>query len=155
RDGDRFPWAFGGGDCDDGDEDVFPGAADVLGDGIDSDCFRGDGSPDVAPRGDGAFGATPAYLDRPNFLVVTIDPLRRAHLRSNGYDRDTSPEIDRFLESAVELEDVVPQSSRSLRSIPSMWTGLYPSEIAYGPEVLWPAVLSRNVTVPEILHTRG
>lgn len=155
RDGDRHPWTFGGGDCDDGDPTVYPGAPDPEGDGVDADCFRGDGSPDAAPRGDGAYGAVPPVLARPSFLVVTIDALRRDHLGSNGYARDTSPEIDRFLSSAVELEGVVPQSSRSLRSIPSMWTGLYASEIAFGPEYLWPSVLPENVTAAEVLRDHG
>lgn len=36
-------------DCDDGDASVHPGATELCGDGIDSDC---DGEPDVGPSGD-------------------------------------------------------------------------------------------------------
>jgi arylsulfatase A-like enzyme len=156
RDGDRYTWAFGGGDCDDGDPSVHPGARDPVGDGIDADCFAGDGGPEVALPSDGRFGARPAGLPaRPNFLVVTVDALRRDHLAINGYARDTSPELDRFLASAVQFDDVIPQSSRSLRSIPAMWIGRYASEIAFGPEYLWPSLLPENPTLPELLASRG
>jgi len=156
RDGDRHTWAFGGGDCDDGDASIYPGAADPVGDGIDSDCFAGDGAPEVEVHTDGRFGPRPAELvERPNVLVITIDALRRDHLAINGYERETSPEIDSFLASSVQFVDVVPQSSRSLRSIPSMWTGLYASEIAFGPEYLWPALLPENHTGAELLKAQG
>ena len=157
RDGDRYTWAFGGGDCDDSDPSVHPGARDPIDeDHIDSDCFAGDGAPEVEVRSDGHFGPRPPSLPaHPNVLVITIDALRRDHLAANGYHRDTSPYLDAFIESSVEFSDVVPQSSRSLRSIPAMWTGLYASEIAFGPEYMWPALLDSNHTVPELLRGRG
>jgi arylsulfatase A-like enzyme len=155
RDHDGFAAAFGGGDCDDGDARVYPGAPDPAGDGIDGDCFAGDGSPDVAPRGDGRFSTRALPIDHPNIVVVTIDALRRDHLGAFGYARPTSPHIDAFARTAVVLEGVVPSSTRSLRSIPGMWMGLYPSEIAWGPEYLWPSVRAENPTAAEILGTRG
>ncbi|UJR81419.1 sulfatase-like hydrolase/transferase [Sandaracinus amylolyticus] len=155
RDGDRYAWAFGGGDCDDGDPRVHPGAIDVEGDGIDSDCFAGDGAPRIVERGRGQFGDVPSSLVRPNFLVVTIDALRRDHLGAYGYPRPTSPHIDAFAREAIDFREVVPQSSRSLRSIPAMWTGNYASEIAFGPEYLWPSLLPENVTAPELLRDHG
>ncbi|MFO0682529.1 MAG: sulfatase-like hydrolase/transferase [Sandaracinus sp.] len=154
-DHDGFNATFGGGDCDDHDATVHPGAPDRPGDGVDSDCFAGDGSPDVIPHGDGRFGTRPSPIPTPNFVIVTIDALRRDHLGTNGYARPTSPHIDAFAQTAVQLLDPIPSSSRSLRSIPGMWTGLYPSEIAWGPEYLWPALLPGNRTVAEILGAHG
>lgn len=155
RDRDGFTAAFGGGDCDDRDPHVYPGAPDVPGDGIDADCFAGDGSPDVVPRSDGRFGERRIGPERPSFVIVTIDALRRDHLGTNGYARATSPHIDAFAETAVQMTHAIPSSSRSMRSIPGMWTGLYPSEIAWGPEYLWPALLPTNETAMEILHAEG
>ncbi|AKF05892.1 sulfatase-like hydrolase/transferase [Sandaracinus amylolyticus] len=155
RDGDRYSWAFGGGDCDDTNASIHPGALDEPGDDVDQDCFGGDGSPNVVERGLGRFGAPVEGLAQPNFLVVTIDALRRDHLGAYGYSRPTSPNIDAFLGDAVDFREVVPQSSRSLRSIPAMWTGNYASEVAYGPEYLWPSLLQENVTAPELLRDRA
>jgi hypothetical protein len=42
RDGDGYSALFGGGDCDDSRADVYPGAEDIPGDGIDQDCEGGD-----------------------------------------------------------------------------------------------------------------
>ena len=36
-----------------------------------------------------------------------------------------------------------------------LWTGLYPSEIAFGPEYLWPALLEENDTTAELLSRAG
>lgn len=155
-DGDGHSWAFGGRDCDDLDPAVHPGAADPEGDGVDSDCFSGDGSPDVSAHGDGGYGRLPAGLpEKPNFVLVTIDALRPDRLHIGGNPRPTSPHIDRFAQEAVFFDTVVAQSSRSLRSIPAMLSGRYPSEIAYGPEFLFPAVLPENILLPEVLADQG
>ena len=47
RDGDGFSAAFGGGDCDDHRADVYPGAEEVPGNGVDENCEGGD-APAVA-----------------------------------------------------------------------------------------------------------
>ncbi|HJL16591.1 MAG TPA: sulfatase-like hydrolase/transferase [Sandaracinaceae bacterium LLY-WYZ-13_1] len=155
-DGDGHAWAFGGRDCDDLDADVHPGAFDEPGDGVDADCFAGDGSPNVADLGDGLYGTRPPALPaRPNVLLITIDALRPDHLGAAGYERDTSPNLDRFAAESVRFETVLAQSSRSLRSISVMMTGKYPSQIAFGPEYLWPALLPENTTLAELLQRRG
>ncbi len=156
RDGDGHPAAFGGRDCDDTDPTVHPGASDPPGDGVDSDCFEGDGSPTLADlEGDGHYGRAPAALRRRNLLLVTIDALRPDHLGTHGYDRDTSPFIDSFAEDAVVFETVVAPSSRSVRSIPSMFMGVYPSQIAYGSEYLYPGVRPENDLLAEVAKRSG
>jgi choline-sulfatase len=154
-DGDGHTWAFGGDDCDDADPDIHPGAADPEGDGIDSDCFAGDGAPDVAPRGDGAMQPLPSRTRPFNVLLVTVDTLHRGHLGVNGYERPTSPRIDAFARTATQFTAVMPQSSRSVLSIPSMLTGSYPSEIARGDQYFWPEILPENTTFAEVLRDEG
>lgn len=155
RDGDGYGRAFGGGDCDDSDPSIHPGALDPEGDGVDSDCFAGDGAPDVAPRGDGAMVPLPHGRRRYDVLLVTVDTLHRGHLGVNGYERPTSPHIDAFAATAVQFAEVMPQSSRSVLSIPSMLTGVYPSEIARGDQYFWPEILPENVTFAEVLRREG
>ncbi len=45
-------YGAGAGDCDDTDDDVYPGAHEVCGDGVDSDCDGADGSCGDASLGD-------------------------------------------------------------------------------------------------------
>lgn len=155
-DGDRFSWGFGGRDCDDFDARVHPGALDEPGDGVDLDCFHGDGAPIVEAPGDGAYGVRPpAIPERPNIVLVTIDALRPDHLQSEGYERPVSPNIDRFAAQAVRFAEVLAPSSRSVRSIPAMWTGTHPSQVAFGGEFLFPSILPQNTTLAEALKMRG
>lgn len=154
-DRDGHSWSFGGGDCDDWNGQIFPGAIDVRGDGVDADCLLGDGTPLVEDFGDGAYGRVPAVLQRPNLLLVSIDALRPDHLGVFGYDRPTSPNIDAFAKQAVRFRQAISPSSRSVRSIPGMMTGFYPSQLAYGPEFLYPSFLEENRTVAEELRDGG
>ena len=154
-DGDGYGVVFGGNDCDDTNPKVHPGAPDIVGDGVDSDCFAGDNDVDVADLSDGRYGELPTGIKRPNILVIMIDALRPDRLGTFGANRETSPRIDRFAKEAVVFEDVVAQSPRSIRSIPSILTGRYPSQIAYGDEYLYPSLKDENVTVAELLKKGG
>ncbi|MDW8245764.1 MAG: sulfatase-like hydrolase/transferase [Sandaracinaceae bacterium] len=154
-DGDGFASLFGGGDCNDWNASIHPGAFDEEGDGIDADCFAGDGAPDVAPRGDGEMVPLPKR-ERPfNLLLITVDTLHRGHLGVNGYKRQTSPHIDAFAAQAVQFTEVMSQSSRSVLAIPSILVGVYPSEIARGDQYFWPEILQENITFPELLQAQG
>ncbi len=154
-DHDGHSWTFGGKDCNDDDPSIHPGAFDIRGDGIDSDCFDGDGWPEANSRIVNSYGETPANLARPNFLIITADALRPDHLGAGGYHRSLSPTIDQFAETSSFFDHAIAQSSRSIRSIPAIFTGLYPSQIAYGPEYLYPSLLPENKTLAEILSQHG
>jgi arylsulfatase A-like enzyme len=151
RDGDGHSQLFGGEDCDDRDPTIHPGAADPPGDGIDSDCFAGDGGPEISSMSTGHFTKSPLVAMRPNILFITVDALRPDHLGCFGYERDTSPAIDALCEKSTRFHEAIAQSSRSIRSIPSMFTGFAPSQIAYGSEYLFPALLPENVMLAEVL----
>ena len=65
----------------------------------------------------------PARPDLPNIVVVVIDTLRADHLSSYGYERSTSPVIDRLAREGVLFENAVSTSSWSLPSHASLVTG--------------------------------
>jgi arylsulfatase A-like enzyme len=64
----------------------------------------------------------------PNILLIVADALRPDHLGCYGYDRPTSPYIDKFAADAVVFEKAMSNSSWTLPSIGNMLTSLYPHE---------------------------
>ena len=64
----------------------------------------------------------PATSGSPNILVIVVDTLRADHLSSYGYDRPTSPNIDRIAQQGVVFENAFATSSWTLPSHASMVT---------------------------------
>jgi arylsulfatase A-like enzyme len=62
-----------------------------------------------------------------DIYLLLVDTLRADHLSLYGYERSTSPNLDRFAESATIFENVVSTASWTLPAVGSVMTGLYPS----------------------------
>lgn len=69
-----------------------------------------------------------ARADAPNVLIVIMDALRADHVSAYGYQRQTSPEIDRLAREGVLFENAISPSSWSLPSHASLLTGRSPHE---------------------------
>ncbi len=65
---------------------------------------------------------------RPNIVLITIDTLRADHLGCYGYERNTSPQIDRLASSGLVFEHAIAQAPWTLPSMASIMTSLYPRE---------------------------
>jgi len=65
----------------------------------------------------------------PNIILISIDTLRADHLGSYGYERDTSPNMDKLAEEGVLFENAFSQAPWTLPSMASMHTSLYPTQI--------------------------
>ncbi len=147
---------FNGGDCNDDDPSINPSAFDVPNNGVDENCTGADA---LAWRGesDGAFvtdtGLAPNV--RPSFLLLTIDTLRPDHMSAYGYERPTTPNIDAFARDAVRFTNARTSAPRTIAAFSSVWTGRYPSRVAWGPDGSHPTLLDRNVTLAELLRDRG
>ena len=90
------------------------------------------GSVTVRLRSDQDFAVGPCELTPKgkgpqNVLMVVIDALRSDHLGCYGYERNTSPNIDRFAQDAVRFTQLVPQSSWTRPSVASILTSTYPA----------------------------
>lgn len=70
---------------------------------------------------------------RPNVLFIVVDTLRFDRLSCYGYERATTPEIDRWLaDGGVRVENAYAQAPWTLPSVSSFFTSRYPGEILRG-----------------------
>ena len=167
HDGDGFSARFGGGDCDDTRADVYPGAEDVPGDGIDQDCEGGDAKPVAAASKSAGPDSAPLAPIKPradgfkgNILIVTIDAFRGDRLGVAGYGRppghSLTPTLDALARRGAYFRQVWSQAPNTPRSFPSIVTGRYPTDIAFDkPTVNYPNLLPSNQTVFQVLAAAG
>jgi arylsulfatase A-like enzyme len=128
---------LGGGDCDDRDAARHPGAADLVGDGIDQDCDGVDAVPPSPPPPPPksvdletwqASPAVRAVLERTtgmNVLLVTVDALRFDVLAPDARDRADFPRITKLLDEAVWFTHAFSPASGTDVSLSTLLTGRF------------------------------
>jgi arylsulfatase A-like enzyme len=166
-DGDGHSARFGGGDCDDGRADTYPGAEEVAGDGVDQNCQGGDATASAAAPAAGAAEPPPAPVVRRagdafkgNLLIISIDALRADRLGVAGYTRrkgrSLTPNLDRLAQRGAYFRRVWSQAPNTPRSFPAFLTSRYPSEVAWAQRSLnYSPILPANETFFEQLARAG
>jgi arylsulfatase A-like enzyme len=74
-----------------------------------------------------ALGCDLRDAGRFNLLLIAVDTLRADHLGAHGYERPTSPHIDRFFSEAIVFDDAHSTSSWTLPAFASLMTSTYSS----------------------------
>lgn len=97
--------------------------------------------------------------EHPNLILISIDTLRADFLGCYGYDRPTSPSIDRFATQSVLFENAVATAPWTPPSHASMLTGLYPSHHGLKPKntsgIMRDAIRADIPTIAEVLQGKG
>jgi arylsulfatase A-like enzyme len=143
-DRDGYSGLLDGGDADDRNASINPGAIEVAGDGIDNNCIGGDlvegqVTDWLAERS--ALNEIPAAgARRLNVIYIFIDALRADHLGVYGYPRATSPNIDKLAARASVFENAFTPAPNTFEAMPKFmqsayWDGHYES---------WPEMLAAN-----------
>ncbi len=133
RDHDGYSALFGGGDCNDRDRTINPGALDVPGNGIDEDCTGAD-TPAIVDVDDAAGRAASADAGdaRPqrsfNVVLITVDTLRADSLGFAGYGKPVSPNLDALASKSTVFERAYSMASYTGKAVGPMLIGKYPSE---------------------------
>lgn len=94
----------------------------------------------------------PASPNLTNVLLIVVDTLRAKNLSIHGYDRRTTPQLERLAEVGVRFERAMATAPWTLPSHASMFTGRYPHELVVG----WGTPLdATHPTLAEVLAAHG
>lgn len=155
-DRDGYSRFFGGGDCDDFNRSVHPGAREIPDDGIDQNCLGGDTSFTTTPR-DLAFVPVPSSVPADaNIVLLTIDTTRADHLSSYGYTRATSPNLDALAQRGTRFVNSWAHAPSTRYSMPAILTGRLPLDVRYDTSIPgWPGLAPQATTIAELMSAKG
>jgi arylsulfatase A-like enzyme len=85
----------------------------------------------------------------PDILLITCDTLRPDHLGIYGYDRDTSPHLDRLFQNGAIFERSYTTEANTPPSVVSLLSGLYPQE--HGVRIFYQRIRDDVQILPDLL----
>jgi Sulfatase len=119
-DRDGYSRYLDGGDADDRRSDINPDQVEVMDDGIDNNVIGGDLSQQSVTDWMSRRAANHKTLEwagrRHNIIYIFLDALRADHLGAYGYDRSTSPNLDKLAARSALFENAFSPSANTFES---------------------------------------
>lgn len=104
------------------------------------------------PLSDGWGSRSQLERDYPNVVLIVLDTVRAKSLSLYGYERSTTPNLNRFAQQGVVFDSAIAPSPWTLPSHASMFTGRYPHQLSTG----WYSPLDDIYpTIAEVLRAHG
>lgn len=91
----------------------------------------------------------PPRVERPNVLLITLDTTRPDRLSAYGYEKPTSPNLDRLAEESIVYDRAFSTSSWTLPAHASLFTGKFPTSHGARWDPEGPLVLTRAIRGPD------
>jgi len=98
-------------------------------------------------------GGGPVKADLPNIVIIVMDPARADHFSCYGYNRPTTPNVDRLAQEGVLFEQATATAPWTLPSHASLFTGLYTAQ--HRTDRATPRLGGSLVTLAELLKGEG
>ncbi len=158
-DRDGFSPRFSGGDCDDANAAIHPGAPEIARDGLDNDCSGSDAQEAPSRPVPGRPLLLPASIPDPlDLVLVTIETLRPDHLSLLGYERPTTPKLSALAADSVVFERTYAAAPGTRLSLAALLSGRTPSALRWlrqEPARAMRRLAPENPWLPRTLQQHG
>lgn len=152
---------YGGGDCNDFDPNVYPGADEIPDNGIDDNCLAGDYKTASQKKQDAAqtFKRDADLPSVKHVFVLLVGGLRADMMSVNGFSRATTPSLSRFsgqAQGTVNFQFAYAPSSQPYYSLAAMLFARRPSQLSFAPNTQnAPRLVESERSIASVLSSRG